>query len=432
MSDGSSKLAYVLKGYPRTSETFIAHEIHLLEQAGHRLHIFSIKRLSGQKKHRVFDLISAPVTFLPSVTPSETTRGIRWVLENRKEFAGPVKRLFFHSPSRFLRAALRTFGLGFRYRFSGVFNDAFVKEFLLACALADEVTRDRGISQLHAHFAHTTTTVTMIASWLSGLPFSFTGHAKDIYARESNPPGLLKYKMQQASQVVTCTEANGRYLQEVFKREIHVIYHGLDSESFKRQSPYTPGEIPLVVSVGRLVEKKGFEYLIEACWKLKQQGRRLNCIILGGDDKHGEVIRRRIQDLEMQEEVKLVSAVTQEELKGYYEKASVFALACVVTDNGDRDGIPNVLVEAMSMEVPVVSTDVSAISELVENGRNGILVPSRDSEALSEGIAFLLDHPETAREFGRLGREKVRKDFDSASNTSSLSNLFKVGTNRLY
>ncbi|HKX30954.1 MAG TPA: glycosyltransferase family 4 protein [Blastocatellia bacterium] len=434
METSESEIGYILKGYPRTSETFIANEIWLLEQAGQPLTIFSLKRLEGEKRHGVVGKIRAPVIYLPEPTSSGDGSLPAWLWKNVPAFAASHWRLFRLRPAAYLAALGAALAMSFRYRVGTgrAPNRAFVKEFLQAGFIAWRSLESGRIRHLHAHFCHTSATVAMLASRLSGLPFSFTAHAKDIYRQDQNPGDLLSVKMRRAKFAVTCTRANEIYLDRLrpATTPLHTIYHGLDLSFFipaaKPGSGISdPAAPPLILSIGRLVEKKGFTYLIEACGRLKEQGYRFECRIIGGGGGHyQEVISGLIERLKLQEVVTLHPAVTQEELQEIYQQATVFALPCQVVDDGDRDGIPNVLVEAMAMELPVVSTRISGIPELIEHRVNGLLAPQKDAPALAAAIAELLDDSDLRRRLGRTARTTVCRDFDSSRNIRELRALF--------
>jgi glycosyltransferase involved in cell wall biosynthesis len=305
----------------------------------------------------------------------------------------------------------------------------FFKEYLQAGYIADCIlSASPPIRRLHAHFCHGATTATMLASRLAGVSFSFTAHAKDIYLRDLNPGGLLARKMRRARFVVTCTEANRKHLLDVCPdgAPVYRIYHGLDPEVFQPDPNRTipnPGAVPVILSVGRLVEKKGFQYLVQACGLLRDRGVPFTCRIVGGHDAFAPRIRELIQTLDLSAQVVVQNAVTQEELKQIYSSATVFALPCMITESGDRDGIPNVLAEAMAMELPVVSTNISGIPEIVHHGVNGLLAPERDPESLAYAIQMLLENPAYARRLGQSARRTICEVFDSRRNTLALRSL---------
>jgi glycosyltransferase involved in cell wall biosynthesis len=307
---------------------------------------------------------------------------------------------------------------------------------LLALALADRVLRAPDIRHLHAHFAHDTTTITWLAARMTGLTFSFTAHAKDIYAHRMNPRGLLRRKLRAATFVVTCTEANRLHLETLADgTPVHLLYHGLNDDFVRFDDSdveiaSTEGEFR-ILGVGRLVRKKGFDVFVAACGALDRSGLDFSAAIAGEDDdvgeggSVGEQLRRQIETLRLTERVALLGRTGQRELYGHYRAADVCCLPCRVLDNGDRDGIPNVLLEAMSCGVPVVSTPVSGIPELIDDGVNGLLVPPDDPEALASAVRKLHDDPALARRLAEAGRRTVRQKFDGNGSARRLAELFE-------
>jgi glycosyltransferase involved in cell wall biosynthesis len=431
MNHDQPEVAYILKGWPRTSETFIINEIHLLEEADMNLSIFALKRLAGQQPHAVVSRIKAQVTYLPEAAPLDEQNFIVWLRKNLPGFLSSHAQLFRLRPATYLRTLGEALRMCLKYRAS-VFalpRKVFFKEFLQAGFIAHSVLQAPHIQHLHAHFCHGATTVAMFASRLCGLPFSFTAHAKDIYQRDLNPGDLLLRKMQRAKFVVTCTGANRIHLNHIRPAltPVHTIYHGLDLSLFvPADENQKQSDTPVILSVGRMVEKKGFVYLVEACRTLKDSGFDFKCQIVGGADKHTDAIRKRISELKLSDTVTLHTAVTQEELRHIYERSTIFALPCQVIENGDRDGIPNVLVEAMAMKLPVVSTAVSGIPELIEHRLNGMLVEQKNAAALADAMAELLEDSELRQRLGQAARAKVIRHFDARENIQSLKSLFEI------
>lgn len=432
-SHNYSQIAYILKGYPRTSETFITNEIRLLEKMGVKLSIFSVKKLEGQKNHAMVKEINVPVTYLPQADPLSETRFSKWLIENVPKFSASHLQLLKRRPLPYLKVLAECLLMSIRYRTKlwEMPREVFIKEFLQAGFIANAVLEAGRIQHLHAHFCHGSTTIAMFVSGLSGIPFSFTAHAKDIYLKELNPGKLLQTKMRRAEFLVTCTGANEEHLQKIAPAgtKIRKIYHGLDTQLFadpkRAEAEAGLEKTPTILSVGRLVEKKGFDYLIKACAILKDKGHQFQCrIVGGGDDGFTQILTNLIKELNLQNEVVLHGAVTQEELRDIYRQATLFALPCLVVNNGDRDGIPNVLVEAMSMRLPAVSTDISGIPELIDHEVNGLLVPEKDAAAMAGAIERLLTNPELRTELGNAGRARVCKDFDSQNTTLELKDLF--------
>ena len=286
--------------------------------------------------------------------------------------------------------------------------------------LADRLDRAGDVARLHAHFAHGTTTVTWLASTITGLPFSFTGHAKDIYTEELNPAGLLRRKMDAASFVVTCTEANRRHLASLGSRTpVHVLYHGLNADFEPLVATGAPRDAPgrvRLLAVGRLVRKKGLDTLRGRVRAAAGSRPRLR-----GRDRRRE--RRRASRRSVtgwlpvgwRTGSRFLGPLTQDALFEEYRRASVFALPCRVLEDGDRDGIPNVLMEAMACGVPVVTTGVSGITELVRDGENGLIVEPDRPVDLADALHRLVKDPGLAHQLAERGRLTVEERFDAAT-----------------
>ena len=248
--------------------------------------------------------------------------------------------------------------------------------------LAVEIEKQK-IQHIHAHFANITTTQALIVNRLTGVPFSFTAHATDIFADQI----ILKEKIEAARFVVTISQYNKRFLAKFvdddpqLTQKIHVIHSGVPTDNFDVERNPSPAA-PLIVAVARLVEKKGFPLLIQACAYLRDQGYHFRCVIIGTGPQEA-LLRNMIKELNLNSEnVELLGWQNQDVIKDYLQKATMFALPCIVTSNGDRDGIPAALMEAMAMGIPCISTSVSGIPELIEDGRTGLIVPEKDAQAL--------------------------------------------------
>ncbi len=424
-------IAYVMNGFPRLSETFITHEIHQLEQIGLRLRLFSVKRENEDKVHPVVSAIRAPLEYLPRFGSLSGARLVRWLSENRQAYAGPNLKLMRARPWAYLRTAALALGLAWRHRSTEPgqgtrLRKVFIKEFLQAALIAQRVREVGDVGHLHGHFCHGVATITWFVSRLTGIPFSFTAHAKDIYQADLNPGRLLERKLEAARFVVTCTLANAQVLRARHPRpeDVHAIYHGLDTRFFRPEGPVAGDDDPLILSVGRFVAKKGFEHLIEACARLHREGVRFRCLIVGEPGDASESIRQRIAHHGLQALVSLRGAVAQDELREIYRQARVFALPCQVMADGDRDGFPNVLAEAMAMGVPVVSTAISGIPEMIDDSVHGLLVGSGDDQALAEALRRVIEDPSLQGRLAREGRRRIRERFDSRRTTLSLAALF--------
>lgn len=422
-----AEIGYVLKSYPRTSETFIANEIYLLEQLGLRLRLFSILDLTDPQRHAVVDATKAPVQYLPQVTSLSDTFFPVWLWNNAPKFFRSHWRLLKIRPAAYLSTLLLALRFAFKYRTDSLWQHSFIKEFLQAGFIAEQVLAIGTIRHLHAHFCHSATTVAMMASRMCGVPFSFTAHAKDIYVQALNPSDLLPTKLRRAKFAVTCTEANHNHLRNlgVHNTPIHTVYHGLDTRQFApRESAERESASPLLLTVGRMVEKKGFPVLLQACRLLNDGGVQFRCLFISGAGVGEPEIISLIHELDLADVVTVQPAVTQEELQKIYHRAALFVLPCQIAENGDRDGIPNVLVEAMAAGLPVVSTNISGIPELIEDGISGLLVPEKDASRLADAIAKLIASPALRVDLGRAAREKVCRQFDAEQNVKTLHRLF--------
>jgi len=428
-----SSIAYILMEYPRISESFIINEIYQLEQMGTSLQLFSVKKPKDAKVHETVNKVRAPIIYLPSVTSLSGTPFWRWLRTNLPAFLSAHFAIALRRPLAYLQVLGEALSMMWRYREPGERHPrkVFFKEFLQAGGIAHYILNAKPyIRHLHAHFCHGTTTIAMFVSRLTGRPFSFTAHAKDIFLKSLNPGDLLQRKRRQASFLVTCTNANRHYLNTLCPEgaPIYTIYHGLAPDVFSPTS-VSPSQPPVILSVGRFVEKKGFSYLVEACRLLRDQGQAFQCHLIGdpGDTVTGDVtpsLRKMIETWNLEDVVHLKPSVTQEQLRLLYQECTIFTLPCQILDNGDRDGIPNVLAEAMATGLPVVSTNISGIPEIVKHGHNGLLIPQKNAQALAESLAELLRSPALRTSLGQAARETMCRIFDSYKTTIQLNTLF--------
>jgi glycosyltransferase involved in cell wall biosynthesis len=415
-------VAYVLKGYPRMSELFIASEIWRLEQLGVNLRLIVLKSADEVDHHAVVDRIKAVPSYLPPLTTMSDRSLLSWLRGNAGPYLPALAAVARRHPVRLARAAAASAAQSVRARKRWRPRAIYLKEFLEAVEVADRVERAGDVIHLHGHFAHGATTVTWLTSMITGLPFSFTGHAKDIYQAKLNPAGLLARKMRAASYVITCTTANRDHLLAVEPTAaVRVVHHGLNAD-FARlldgptededNGEHRTGERLRIVSVGRLVPKKGFEVLVDAVALLRARGVDCELVIAGEDGDATEAIQHRITALRLHAHVTMLGPQSQTQLLALYRSATLFALACHVEEDGDRDGIPNVLVEAMAAGVPVVSTAVSGIPELVQSGQNGLLVAPDDPAALADAMHRVHKDPALRAQLVASGRLTVTERFD--------------------
>ena len=423
------RVAYVLKGYPRLSEVFITSEIHRVERLGVPLRLYVLKAADEDLRHDVVQRVRVRPQYLRQTTSLSAAALVPWLAGNLPGFRGALSRTVRRHPVGTLRAARQALAQAVRARrgFLAAPRRIYLKEFLVAVDLSDRLATSADVRHLHAHFAHGTTTVTWLASTITGLPFSFTGHAKDIYTEDLNPAGLLRRKMDAASFVVTCTEANRTHLESYGSATpVHVVYHGLnaDFEALAAAGAHRrePAQIRLL-AVGRLVRKKGLDTFVDACAVLRDRGVDFDAVIAGESGDHEQQVRGRIVATGLVDRVTLLGPLTQAALFDEYQRASVFALPCRVLEDGDRDGIPNVLMEAMACRVPVVTTAVSGIPELVRDGENGLIVAPDEATELADAVHRLIKDPDLARQLAERGASTIAERFDATVTATRMAGL---------
>ncbi|MEZ5500910.1 MAG: glycosyltransferase [Steroidobacteraceae bacterium] len=435
MRERDGEVAYVLMGFPRLSESFISNEIVMLESFGLKLRLFAVKKGEDARVHESVGRIRAPLTVLPPVTRLSSASFLPWLRTNFPAYRAAHARLLRARPFAYLatlaRAAIMC--VRYRHRMLGWPRKVFIREFLQAGYIAAELLDRPQVRHLHGHFCHGATTITWHVARLLGLPFSFTAHAKDIYQVEQNPGNLLERKLGAAQFVTTCTTANCHHLHGNLRHgeRVRTVYHGLDTTFFSREAARSPApeQPPRLLAVGRFVEKKGLLYLVRACALLRDAELEFRCTLLGEPGDELERIREEIRLLDLGSVVELRGMVTHEVLREIYAAASIFVLPCVVAADGDRDGIPNVMAEAMAMSVPVVTTAVSGITEIVRHDENGLIVPERDASALAATLERLLRSPALRQRIGTAARRTILEKFDAAVTNRELLRLFRAQLN---
>lgn len=426
------RVVYLLQGYPRISELFIASEIWRLEQRGVPLRLYVLKPADESTHHPVIDKIATTAVYLPQTTPLSGVSLPTWLIRNAGPFLPAMRRYALRRPLRLARTMAVVAAQSLRARRGCKPRSIYVRELLRALWIVDDLGQAGDARWLHSHFAHGTTTVSWLVAQLTDLPFSFTGHAKDIYRESLNPAGLLARKMRAAEFVVTCTDANVAHLRGIApEADVHLAYHGLNADFTQLLSNAPPRAEPArirIVSVGRLVRKKGFDVLIEATALLHRRGVDLEVLIAGEHGHEDDRIRSLIQERGLTNVVQICGTWTQEELLAQCRRATMFVLACRIDEDGNRDGIPNVLVEAMAARLPVLSTHVSGIPELVQDGVNGLLVPPEDPRALADAMLRLAQDPALRDRLSAAGAATVASSFDGDVLAARMADLLGVGT----
>lgn len=403
------KTVVVLKGYPRLSETFIAQELLGLERAGLDLVIVSLRRPTDVKRHPVHDEIKAPVRYLPEYLHEEPWRVLRALV------AGVPRPGFWRALGAFLPDLARDLT---RNRF---------RRFGQGLVLAAEWPK--GGEWLHAHFIHTPASATRYASLMLGIPWTCSAHAKDIW---TSPDWELSSKLASARWTVTCTASGFDHLKALANGggSVHLSYHGLDLARFGPCAGERPdrdgcdADAPvLILSVGRAVEKKGYDVLLEALARLPRD-LHWRFEHIGGGELLAE-LKALATRLGISDRVSWQGALAQEEILDRYRRADLFALACRIGANGDRDGLPNVLVEASSQRLVCVSTNISGVPELISDGENGLLAPPDDAPAFAAALERAIRDPALRKKLGAAAEQKVRGSFDYHSSVRQLTALFE-------
>ncbi|PSH68190.1 colanic acid biosynthesis glycosyltransferase WcaL [Phyllobacterium brassicacearum] len=403
------KTLVVLKGYPRLSETFIAQELLGLERAGFDLTLISMRKPTDKKRHPIHDEIKAHVVYLPEYLHQEPIRVLRALFASWKKpnFKPLLKRFW---------ADLRRDVSRNRFRRLGQ-----------ALVLAHEWP-DAG-EWLHAHFIHTPASVTAYTSILTGVPWTCSAHAKDIWTSQD---WELTEKLADARWSVTCTRSGFEHMRELTDRKdnVHLSYHGLDLARFghfdtprSSRDGSNRADPVQILSVGRAVPKKGYDVLLHALALLPAK-LHWRFVHIGGGDQLAK-LKPLAAELGIADRITWKGALAQEEVLEHYRGADVFALACRVAEDGDRDGLPNVLVEASSQNLVCISTSISGIPELLTGGENGFVVPPDDPRLLAVALEHAIREPDLRHRLGRAAESRVREHFDHNSSIRQLTRLFE-------
>ena len=393
----AGRVAYVVKRYPRFSETFIVNEILAHEAAGLDLEVVALKDPREPVVQDVVGRVRAPVHYLPmpegSLPPG-----------TREDLLAAVAGEFPGADGEALLA------------------QGTLRDFHYGVSLA-RLVRLRGIGHLHAHFASSATTVARVAAILTGVPYSFTAHAKDIF-HESVDPADLERKLRDASGTVTVSDFNLDYLRRHHgpaAARVRRVYNGLDLQEFGYGTPRF--REPRILFVGRFVAKKGVEVLLDACAQLAGRGVQFRCDLVGAGPLEA-ALRDRAAALHLGSRVAFLGPQPRALVQAFLQRAAVFAAPCVVSDDGDRDGLPTVLLEAMALGTPCIATDVTGIPEVLRDGVTGVLVPQHDAAALATAIARVLAGPALRARLAEAARRQMVARFDVHRNAAELRELF--------
>ncbi len=403
-------VAYILGTFPQASQTFIAREIRGLKLAGLPLLVFALSRrapevLEDADRAWYQDVRFAPLLLAPGVLAANL-----WLARR--------------APVRYLRTFGALLALPHRPR---ILVLRAIALFMTAAWVARTIERAGGCRQVHAHFALAQTEVAMAVSGLLGVPFSFTAHARDIYAT----PSALENKIRAARVVVTCTGYNVTHLRglcpDVPAAHIQLVHHGVDVDAASLVAAHRGLDAdarPVILAAGRLIAKKGFDTLIDACAELRARGHVFECRIFGTGPLMAQ-LRRRTEAAGLASACELPGWAPAAQLLEAMGRAAVFAMPSRVAAGGDRDGIPNVVLEAMAAGVPVVATHVSGIPEAVSDGKTGLLVETDDVTALADALERVLTDPALSARLGAAARARIAEEFTLEVAASRLLAIFR-------
>jgi glycosyltransferase involved in cell wall biosynthesis len=401
-------VAYISQRLPNLTETFVYREIFALREQGFKvvplsIHAPSVKQLPGEARalaeetHYVFPLnrhrfLTAHAYFLLTQL-DKYLQTFLFVMTRPEQKPSVRRRTLYH------------------------FGEAIY--------LAAHVQR-QGVQHVHAHFSVNAATIALVMSRMLDISFSFTVH-NNIFTDQL----ILKEKIREAKFIAVISEYSRDFLLNMMADEPHlkdkfrIIHCGVSLEQFQpiSEEARAPADKPLIFSVGQFAERKGMPVLVEACRILRDRGHKFECVI-AGDGAERELLERMITDNRLQDVVKLTGVIFQDEVRDYLNRTDIFAMPCITAKNGDKDGIPVVFMEAMAMEIPVVSTYVSGIPELIDHTKNGLLVTEKDAFSFADALQQLLEDETLRRKFGRDGRQKVMADFNIDKTSVQMASLF--------
>jgi len=402
------RVGYVLKRFPKLSETFVLNEVLALERQGAEVHVFALAPGLDDRFHPGLAELKAPVTYLGTGKSADFVAELAAHRELVEARSWAVTPLVWDLLER-AEDGGRAVGL-----VRAAAELVFAGEPLL-------------LDRLHAHFAGPAAEVARLAAAALGIPYGFTCHARDIYHETAASSRDFRVLHGNADRVITVCEANRRFLEETVllrdSSKISVVYNGVDLDRF-HPDVRLPHTVPTILGVGRLVAKKGFSVLVEAAAILESRGVEFRCRIIG-EGRERPDLERRIRAHGLRS-VQLLGSRDSDGVREELAQAWVMALPCIVDPDGNRDALPTVLLEALGAGVPAVSTPVTGVAEIVEHGVEGLLVEPGDALELADALELILTDPSLRVELGRAGRRKAEERFDLSRNVGSLLGLMSA------
>lgn len=398
------KIAYIMSRFPKITETFVLHEALELQNHGFDVSVFPLIKERTTVQHPKVQLLLPHVRFLPFMSFEILASNLRFILQRPLKYVQALTTVLAGTighPSFFIKTLI-----------------IFPK----SVRIAEEIEQRR-VEHVHAHFATHPTVAAMIVHYLTGIPYSFTGHGSDIHKYQH----MLGKKISEAAFVVTISDYNVGFLAKRLgsriTEKLHVIRCGVDTGVFTAQRSDSCSDEFQILCVASFREVKGHKYLLEACRLLAERSVPFKCHLVG-DGKLRPEIEAQIAKLELTGHVVVHGALAQPQVIAMMQEADVAVLTSIIARAGNREGIPVTLMEAMASGLPVVSSRLSGIPELVDDGLTGILVAPKDSTGIADALERLSKDPDLRRRMGLLGRDRVLQHFDQQVCVRQLAELF--------
>ena len=404
MTEPSKRIAYLFSRYPVVSQTFCDSEMLELETQGVELTIASLNPPGDLFRHERHSRFRGDVLYPPTPAILKAREALFKETDDWDEKLEPM-----------IEAHDEAYGIEHKAATRARNAIYFAREF-----------ERRRIEHIHIHFANRATQTALFIKKLSGIPFSFTAHAQDFMV-DLGSDDLLREMCREAEFVIAVSEWSCRLLKEKCAEssaKIHRVYNGIQLDEFPSAKPASPGPLKMV-SIGRLIEFKGFHHLIGACKRLKDRGIPFECTIVGDGPLHDDLLRER-DDEGLEAEIDFAGIKTQEEVKELLAESHVFVLPCIVDSKGASDILPTVIMEAMAVSLPIVSTLLVGVPEMVEHKKTGLLVQPTDEDALADALAGLAEDPELRARLGKQGKLLAHEKFERKNTARELSQQFEM------
>lgn len=400
----SQKVAYIMSRFPTIAETFILYEMLELKRLGLQIEIFPLIRQKEPVRHAEVDKLAGQVHYHQLFSVATVAAQLYWFRKKPKRYL----QLWW----KIIRTHLKSL--------------KFLSRSLVVLPLAALYARrmeELAINHIHAHWATHPTLAAYIIKQLTGISYSFTAHADDIYVDQT----MLDEKVRQANFVVTISEYNRQFLSELYNGLVapktFVIRCGVDLGVFQVGAAKKPNDQFTIICVARLGKAKGHKYLIEACAQLKAQGLNFRCLLVGDGELRAE-IEDQIRQFNLTDQILLLGFQPRDKVRELLAGADLMVLPSIITEKGQKEGIPVALMEGLATGLPAIATAISGIPELIKDGETGLLAPQRDPQALVEAICKLYHTPALRQQLGAKGRAKVMKEFNLQASAVQLYQLF--------